>query len=157
MRLVALIGTLILLLSPLSFMIINTEAVDITRNFTFGFFWTSSFGDGGDSNTDTFEPDWITEENHFYEVYFGDSMNMVGAAILFLLIVGLVFAFIDTSNKKSAYILLICGIALLVLRALALDDAQTGFYESESGVTRTEIPLGFIFALIFGLIDLRKS
>ncbi|MCE7737370.1 MAG: hypothetical protein GPJ54_20945 [Candidatus Heimdallarchaeota archaeon] len=162
MRLFALIGILILLFLPFTYTRITLESTfgDTTVNSLQGYFWINTNGDGIDTETDTFETDWI-EEGSVYEAYFGKDYRPVGIIILALLFVGLAFAVLDSDSKKSAYILLICGIALFALRFLELSDNDTFFYDSEEalGITLTylEVPVGFIASLIFGLIDRGKN
>lgn len=163
MRLFALIGILILLFAPFTYTRITVDLPIIgesTTNVFSGYFWVYTNVEDLDPETDTFETDWI-EENNVYEGYFGEDFRLVGLAIFVLLFVGLAFAILDSDSKRSTYILLICGVALLILRFLDLNDDETFFYDDDIGglgiATYLEIPMGFIFSLIFGLIDRGKN
>jgi hypothetical protein len=169
MRLWALIGIIALLILPFSIVRTTTSFLgeDTTTTNSFGFFWLSTdtelFGRQYE-DSEVFNLDWL-DDNGVYQSgsYFGELWYL-GLVLVIVLIVGAVLAVTaDRNNNKSvpAIILLISGILLLILRLVELSDNDTSFYDSTEilGIefTYLEIPLGFIIALIFSLLDFRSD
>lgn len=166
MRLFTLVGIILLLILPFSIVRTSTESVagDSTGVNYLGLlyfrstFEASSLGfDFEDS--ESFQTDWIDEDG-VYDAYFGD-LFVFGLLVLILLIVGLGVAVIETKTNNSTYILLISGLLLLILRFLYLSDIDSSFYEKQellgASSTLIEIPVGFVLAMIFAILDFRKG
>lgn len=163
MRLFSLIGIVLVLALPFAF--VQDTFGNISQTTTSaGLLWITTqgefFGFQGE-DTSFFEIDWISEDG-LYHVYFGQFWY-VGIIIVILLLLGIFSAITGTQNKNrttAALLLLLSGIGLLVLRLLVLSDRDLSFYSSSDGfIERTyiEIPVGFIIALVFSILDFRNS
>jgi hypothetical protein len=164
MRLWALIGIIAVLLLPFSIVQINIGD-NVSSTSSFGLLWLSTEGEAfgfQSSDSETFNLDWIDDGGVYHSgSYFGDLWYF-GLVLVVLLIVGAALAVLSDQNKSvPALILLICGILLLVLRLVELNDNDSSFYDSSEffGITTTylEVPLGFIISLIFSILDLRSD
>lgn len=163
MRIFALIGSIAMLVLPFAY--VSQSIGDAATVVTWmGLLWvdieSQVFGfQGGESGT--FQLSWL-EENGLYHSYF-DPLFFVGVIVLITLIVNIGLSVVASEKKNKSVpglILIIAGVLLLIIRLAALGEDDLSFYTKSSflGTTFTyiEIPLGFIWGLIFGILDLKK-
>lgn len=168
MRTFALIGAILVLLLPFSvyWITLDSQLGKTTIRGGDGLLYYNTHTEVGSSTHDetkSFGGKWL-DKNGVYAGYFStsndDAARYVGLIVIVLLIAAIALAVARPSNA-AAIVLIVCGILLLIMRFRKLDDANTSFYDKSStfGITTTyiEIPLGFILALIFGLVDLKKG
>jgi hypothetical protein len=103
----------------------------------------------------SFQLDWLTPDG-VYDFYFGDFW-FLGVVALILLIASIVLSVATPEKSTSAILLIIAGSLLLVGRLFELNDNDLSFYDSNNNRTYFEIPIGFILALVFGILDFKKK
>lgn len=166
MRLFALVGIILLLVLPFSIVRTTTESNlgDSTLVEYLGLLYFRSTFETDTLNLDfedseAFQSDWLEEDNT-YDSYFGDLL-VIGLLVLVLLILGIGLAATETDKNNSTYILMVSGLLLFILRFLHLSDSDSSFYEKTefggASFTMMEFPIGFIIAMIFGILDFRQS
>ncbi|MCY3412016.1 MAG: hypothetical protein INQ03_10335 [Candidatus Heimdallarchaeota archaeon] len=160
MRKFALIGALLFLFIPFSYIQAEGPGYDVTQ--LLGFVYTSSEGDYlwiHNEGSETFSTSWF-EDDGYYNNAFGDFW-IIGVLALVGVILSAALAFIDRKTIRSAYLLLASGILVFVLRLLVLSDNDLSFYQKNDGFfgesMYLEIPLGPVFALIFTLLEIREK
>ncbi|MHA2169132.1 MAG: hypothetical protein ACXAB7_04490 [Candidatus Kariarchaeaceae archaeon] len=154
------IGSLLFLLLPFSVLMVDPNVpVDGSINFN-GFLYY--YVDGPvepEDNPTIFEPDWLAEDDLYGTSYFGKDAWVFGLIAMLLGIVALIAAIIDI-HKLQGLLLVIAGVLTLYGRYVFFDDRGMSYPSDDdaSGLsTWTDIPIGFIVALIFGLVSLRSS
>ena len=161
MRKFALIGALVLLIVPFSYISAEGPGYDYTTSL--GFFYTSSEGNFlifDLSGSESFQTSWFDNDG-YYESIFGD-LWIVAIIAMVLAIVTLLLAVIDgEKQKRSAYMLIAAGLMVLLLRFLQLGNADVSFYKTSSSIlgdsTYLEIPLGPILTIMLGFVDLSQK
>ncbi|MHA2090807.1 MAG: hypothetical protein ACW98K_08100 [Candidatus Kariarchaeaceae archaeon] len=151
------IGSLLFLLLPFSIYIISPAGGGDNITTYSGFFY--GYVDSPvdiDDNPTWFEPDWIDKED-VYGGYFGQDTWVLGLIALLLGVVALIAAIIDV-HRLQGLLLVIAGILVIYCRYVVLDDQGIDYPVDETPfASLTDIPVGFIIGLIFGLISLRSS
>jgi len=165
MRLLALIGTLVVLIVPFSF--ISITSPNITTTVFMGFLYYSQKQDVSinffdNQKSGTFQFDWL-KDGGLYHSYF-DPLFAIGVLLVLVLLANIGIAVVSSKQKNArlpALILILAGIGILILRLVALGDNNGSFYTTRNTLfgeqTYLEIPIGLIWALIFGLLDMRQK
>lgn len=160
MRKFALIGALVLLIVPFSYISAEGPGYDYTTSL--GFFYTSTEGNFlifDLSGSESFQTSWF-EDNGYYENVFGDLWIIAMVALL-IAIFALVFAVIDgMKQKRSIYFVVLASLLVLVLRFFQLNEADLSFYKTWTSIlgdsTYLEIPLGPILAIMLGFVGMSR-
>jgi len=147
-----------MLILPHSYIIMRFSSSGTVRRESLGFlFWRVTYSVG--SFGETFALEWLYGDS-IYSFYF-DEIWGIGVLALVLILVALAFS-IFREDIIPAFLLIISGVILLVLRLILLLDRDTFFIDNNyifdtEQVFYLEIPLGFLIGLISGIIMIRQN
>ncbi|MHA2172011.1 MAG: hypothetical protein ACXAB7_19240 [Candidatus Kariarchaeaceae archaeon] len=161
MKLSLLLGSILFLLLP--FTILSLQLTGDSRALTYnGFFY--SYSEEPEThetefyffNTDMLG-DAIGTSEPTYGDFFGNDYWWLGVIAIVLAVLALIGSVVEF-HRLQGLLLVVAGVIVLVGRYLAFDGGNLSYPSDETeGITWTDLPIGVLIAVIFGILSLRSS